>query len=51
MNKDLKNELYESYYLNYISPIPRSLLEDVAQAAISANCASQISKVKLFVLF
>ena len=42
----MKNELYESYYLNYISPIPRSLLEEVAQASISANCVSQISKVR-----
>ena len=40
-------ELYESYYLNFISPIPRSLLEDIAQASISANCVTQINKVKL----
>lgn len=43
--KDLKNELYESYYLNFITPIPRSLLEDIAQAAIAANCVQQINKV------
>lgn len=43
--QDLKNELYESYYLNFISPVPRSLLEDIAQAAISANCVSSIHKV------
>lgn len=43
--QDLKNELYESYYLNFISPIPRTLLEDVAQAAISANCVQQINKI------
>lgn len=42
---DLRNELYESYYLNFISPIPRSLLEDIAQAAISANCVNLIHKV------
>ena len=44
--KDLKNELYEQYYLNFISPIPRSLLEDIAQAAIAANCVQQITKVQ-----
>lgn len=43
--QDLKNELYESYYLNFISPVPRSLLEDIAQAAISANCVNSIHKV------
>lgn len=43
--QDLKNELYESYYLNFISPIPRTLLEDIAQASISANCVQQINKI------
>lgn len=41
----MKNELYEQYYLNFISPIPRGLLEDIAQAAIAANCVTQINKV------
>lgn len=41
----MKNELYEQYYLNFISPIPRGLLEDIAQAAITANCVTQINKV------
>ncbi len=43
--QDFKNELYESYYLNFISPVPRSLLEEIAQAAIAANCVSSIQKV------
>jgi hypothetical protein len=43
--KDMKNEMYEQYYLNFISPIPRGLLEDIAQAAIAANCVSQVNKV------
>jgi hypothetical protein len=43
--KDMKNELYEQYYLNFISPIPRGLLEDIAQAAIAANCVNQVNKV------
>ena len=46
-SKDLKNELYESYYLNFISPIPRSLLEDIAQASIASNCVTQISRVSV----
>ena len=48
--QDLKNELYEQYYLNFISPIPRSLLEDIAQAAIAANCVQQITKVVIIIL-
>ncbi len=44
-SKDLKNDLYESYYLNFIQPIPRSQLEDIAQASIEANCVGQIQKV------
>lgn len=43
--QDLKNELYDGYYLNFISPIPRSLLEDIAQAAIAANSVQQIYRV------
>lgn len=42
---DLKNELYENYFLNFISPIPRSLLEEIAQAAIQSNSVTLVSKV------
>jgi hypothetical protein len=41
----MKNDLYDQYYLNFISPIPRGLLEDIAQAAITANCVNKISRV------
>lgn len=44
--QDCKAQLYDSYYFNFITPISRSLLEDLAKAAIEANCVPQISKVR-----
>lgn len=43
--QDLRNQLYESYYLNFISAISRSKLEDIAGAALSSNSVSQVNKV------
>uniref|UniRef100_A0A674A710 Sec1 family domain containing 1 n=1 Tax=Salmo trutta TaxID=8032 RepID=A0A674A710_SALTR len=43
--QDLRNQLYESYYLNFISAISRSKLEDIAGAALSANAVTQVTKV------
>ncbi|XP_061854928.1 sec1 family domain-containing protein 1 isoform X4 [Colius striatus] len=43
--QDLRNQLYESYYLNFISAISRSKLEDIASAAIGANAVTQVAKV------
>ncbi|XP_071833849.1 sec1 family domain-containing protein 1-like [Apostichopus japonicus] len=43
--QDCQNQLYESYYLNFISAISRQRLEDLASVAISANAISQVSKV------
>ncbi|OXB83907.1 UNVERIFIED_CONTAM: hypothetical protein H355_009391 [Colinus virginianus] len=45
MCQDLRNQLYESYYLNFISAISRSKLEDIANAAIGANAVAQVAKV------
>lgn len=44
--QDLRNQLYESYYLNFISAISRSKLEDIANAAIGANAVTQVAKVR-----
>ncbi|KAA8910661.1 hypothetical protein TRICI_004080 [Trichomonascus ciferrii] len=41
--KDLANGLYESAYLNFISPLPRDLLEDLAQQTVYTS--NQISQV------
>ena len=43
--RDFNNQLYESYYLNFISAISRHKLEDIASAAIQSNCVQQVSKV------
>ncbi|KAJ8391420.1 hypothetical protein AAFF_G00090500 [Aldrovandia affinis] len=43
--QDLRNQLYESYYLNFISAISRSKLEDIASAALGANAVNQVTKV------
>ncbi|ELK28538.1 Sec1 family domain-containing protein 1 [Myotis davidii] len=45
MCQDLRNQLYESYYLNFISAISRSKLEDIANAALAANAVPQVAKV------
>lgn len=44
--QDLRNQLYESYYLNFISAISRSKLEDIANAALGANAVTQVAKVR-----
>ncbi|XP_030070540.1 sec1 family domain-containing protein 1 isoform X1 [Microcaecilia unicolor] len=43
--QDLRNQLYENYYLNFISAISRSKLEDIASAALGASAVSQVAKV------
>lgn len=44
--RDLHNHLYDTYYFNFITPIPRPLLEELAKAAVDANCISQVTKVR-----
>lgn len=48
--KDLRNQLYESYYLNFISAISRSKLEDIANAALAANAVTQVAKVRTLLI-
>ncbi len=45
ISQDLQNQLYESYYFNFISSISRQRLEDLASAAINAQSVAQILKV------
>lgn len=45
MCRDFQNQLYESYYLNFISALSRSRLEELAQAALQANVVPQVSKI------
>lgn len=43
--EDFRNQTYDSYMLNFVSPISRILLEKIAHAALENNCASQVSRV------
>ncbi|GFR22728.1 sec1 family domain-containing protein 1 [Trichonephila clavata] len=43
--QDFRNQLYDSFYLNFISPISRQRLEDLASAALLAGCVSSINSV------
>uniref|UniRef100_A0A8C5CYW3 Sec1 family domain-containing protein 1 n=1 Tax=Gadus morhua TaxID=8049 RepID=A0A8C5CYW3_GADMO len=43
--QDLRNQLYESYCLNFISAVSRSKLEDIASSALAANAVTQVTKV------
>ncbi|XP_074640087.1 sec1 family domain-containing protein 1-like [Tubulanus polymorphus] len=43
--RDIHSQLYESYYLNFISAISRQKLEDIASAAIQCNAVTMVSKV------
>ena len=42
---DMRADLYTSYYLNFISAIPRSRLEEIAGVAIEAGVETKISKI------
>eukprot|EP00731_Ephydatia_muelleri_P027307 Em0019g180a len=43
--QDCRLQLYEAYHFNFITPISRTLLEDLAKGALETNCVTQISKV------
>ncbi|KAG8287999.1 Sec1 domain containing protein 1 [Homalodisca vitripennis] len=45
IGQDLNNNVYDIYHLNFISPISRQRLEDLAASALQANCVSHIHKV------
>ncbi|XP_018571692.1 protein sly1 homolog [Anoplophora glabripennis] len=45
INQDFQTGVYDIYHLNFISPISRQKLEDLATAAIAANCVANIHKV------
>lgn len=43
--QDLDNGLYDQYHLNFISPITRQKLEDLAASAIQSNSVINIHKI------
>jgi sec1 family domain-containing protein 1 len=42
---DLRKSLYDSYYLNMIYPLPRPLLEDLANSAVAGASVQNVEKV------
>ena len=45
ISRDLEANLYGKYYFNFISPISRQKLEDLASHSIQTNTVAQIEKV------
>eukprot|EP00250_Pteridium_aquilinum_P001356 c11563_g3_i1 orf=94-1920(-) len=43
--KDASMGIYESFHLNFSSPLPRSYLEKLAAGTLKGDCAHRISKV------
>jgi hypothetical protein len=43
--QDCVQHLYTSMHLHFVSPLPRALLEELAQATLASNSVSQISKI------
>lgn len=48
IGQDLQNNLYDVYHLNFISPISRQKMEDLAAAALMAGSTANIHKVYIF---
>ena len=44
INRDLESGLYGRFFFNFISPIPRQKLEDLATFALQNNVVAQVRK-------
>ncbi|KAF9414857.1 Vesicle trafficking between the ER and Golgi [Podila epigama] len=45
ISEDLSNHLYDSYYINFSSVVPRPLMEELAALTIPSNTSAQIQQV------
>ncbi|TPX72873.1 hypothetical protein SpCBS45565_g00063 [Spizellomyces sp. 'palustris'] len=45
IGEDFGKQLYESYYINFLSSVPRPLLEDLAATAISTGVSNDVAQV------
>ncbi|XP_050308069.1 protein sly1 homolog [Anthonomus grandis grandis] len=45
IKQDFQRGVYDIYHLNFLSPISRDKLEDLASAAIEANCVANVHKI------
>ena len=44
--EDCRAQLYDAHYFNFITPISRDLLEQLAKVAVETNCVTQVKKVE-----
>ena len=44
--QDLAANLYESYYINFLAPVPGALLNHLAAASVQADAVVRVSKVR-----
>lgn len=44
--EDLEKSLYESFSLNFVEPLPRSLLEELAASVARDNTGDLVEQVK-----
>ena len=43
--EDLDNGLYESFHINFVEPLPRALLEELAAAAANNGTGELVEQV------
>lgn len=43
--EDLENNLYESFHLNFVEPLPRALLEELAAAVAKDGTGDLVEQV------
>lgn len=43
--RDIQSDLYGSFYLNFIRPVPRSKIEDIASAVLSSSDTKCVNKI------
>lgn len=46
--EDLEKSLYESFHLNFVDPLPRSLLEELAAAVARDGTGELVEQVRLY---
>ena len=45
ISQDCKNQMYEKFYINFITAVSRQLLEDLAQATIESDSVARVEKI------
>ena len=45
--RDLNSHIYDTYYFNFISPISRPLLEELAKTTVDTNSVAEVTKARV----